>query len=128
MPPSMGSHSRDTRMGLGYDLQRCADPIEGFGPWPLLCSSSVIPRSVILRRLFEPALQVSLRNLWNVIGRSLGIFTSKGFLDLFVVLGSGETESAPNGNRVAIFCSGSVGGSGEMVVCARRRPPCDFGH
>ena len=26
MPPSMGFHSCDTRVGLGYDLQRCADP------------------------------------------------------------------------------------------------------
>jgi len=29
MPPSMGSHSRDTRMGLGHDWQRCADPLVG---------------------------------------------------------------------------------------------------
>ena len=51
----------------------------GLGPWALLCSSSVIPRSVILRRLFEPALQVSLRDIWNVGGRGLGIFALKGF-------------------------------------------------
>ena len=29
MPPSMGSHSRDTRMGLGYDWQGCTDPLWG---------------------------------------------------------------------------------------------------
>ena len=29
VPPSMGSHSRDTRLGLGYDWQRCADPLRG---------------------------------------------------------------------------------------------------
>jgi len=27
VPPSMGSHSCNTRMGLGYDWQICADPL-----------------------------------------------------------------------------------------------------
>ena len=27
VPPSMVSHSRDTCVGLGYDWQRCADPL-----------------------------------------------------------------------------------------------------
>ena len=117
VPPSMGSHSRDTRMGLGYDLQRCADPFEGFGPWPLLCSSSVIPHSVILRRLFEPALQVSLRNLWKVSGHSLGIYCLGRLSILVIVLGSGETESAPDENRLAIFCSGSARGWARRNLC-----------
>jgi len=46
------------------------------------------------------------RNLWNVGGHGLGIFVSGGFLDLFVVLGSDRMESAPDGNRLAIFARG----------------------
>ena len=60
MPPSMGSHSRDTRMGLGYDLAKMRRSLGGLRPWPLLCSSSVIPCSVILSQLFEPICRVSL--------------------------------------------------------------------
>jgi len=55
-----------------------------------------------------------------------GFLALKGFLDLFVVSGSGETESAPNGNHLAIFARGEqeVGRDG---ICARREPPCDLG-
>jgi len=65
--------------GSWIRLAKMRRPFEGFGPWPLLCSSSVIPHSIILRRLFEPALQVSLRNLWNVGGHGLGFFPRKIF-------------------------------------------------
>jgi len=47
------------------------------------------------------------RNLWNVGGHGLGIFDPEGlFSDLAVVSGSGETESAPDVNRLAIFARG----------------------
>jgi len=55
-----------------------------------------------------------------------GFLALKGFLDLLVVSGSGETESAPNGNRLAIFARG-LQGVGRDRVCARRRPPYDLG-
>jgi len=51
------------------------------------------------------------RNLWNVGGHGLGILTSKGF-SLIIISGSGETESAPDGNRLAILL-GVSRGSGE---------------
>ena len=51
------------------------------------------------------------RNLWNVGGHGLGIPTSKDF-SLIIVLGSGETESAPDRNRLAILL-GVSRGSGE---------------
>jgi len=42
----------------------------------------------------------------------------KGFLDLFVVSGSGETESAPDGNRPATLVS-----RGSSVAYPRRKRP-----
>ena len=49
--------------------------------------------------------------LWNVGGHGLGIPTLKGF-SLIIVSGLGETESAPDGNRLAILL-GVSRGSGE---------------
>jgi len=47
------------------------------------------------------------RNLWNVGGHGLGIFgLERLFSELFVVPRSGETESAPDENRLAIFAWG----------------------
>jgi len=67
------------------------------------------------------------RNLWNVGGHGLGIFRPReAFLDLFTVSGSGETGSAPNGNRLAIFARGHEG-IGRDGVYARWRPSCDLG-
>ena len=51
------------------------------------------------------------RNLWNVGGHGLGILASKG-LSLIIISGSGEMESAPDENRLAILL-GVTWGSGE---------------
>jgi len=48
------------------------------------------------------------RNLWNVGGHGLGILTSKGF-SLIITLGSGETESAPDGKLPCNFAWGLHG-------------------
>jgi len=52
-----------------------------------------------------------------------GFFCLERLLVLGVVLGSGETESAPDGNRLAIFCSGSFKGSGETDSAPDRDRP-----
>jgi len=120
-------------------------PPMGLEPWPLSCSSSIIPRSVILRRLFEPVFAGQSRNLWNVGGHGLGIFsperlfwvclqcrgrarwnsrvtrTTLRFL-LRVSRGSGETESVPDGDLPATLVSG-----GSSAACfGRNRPDITF--
>ena len=71
MPPSMGSHSRDTRMGLGYDCKDAPTPC-----WARTLASIVLilshhslghPEATVRTHLVGQS-----RNLWNVGGHGLG--------------------------------------------------------
>ena len=122
VPPSMGSHSRDTRMGLGYDWQRCADPLGArtMASIVLILSHPLLghPEATV-----RTCLAGQSRNLWNIGGHGLGILTSRGFR-LIVVAGSGETESAPERNRPAAWLRVSRGSG---ATCpGRNRPDITF--
>ena len=97
MPPSMGSHSRDTRMGLGYDCKDAPTPC-----WARTLASIVLifshPSLSYPEATVRTCVAGQSRNLWNVGGHGLGI------------LGLERLSSDS-------FCSVGVGRYG---ICARR--------
>ena len=79
MPPSMGSHSRDTRMGLGYDCQKDAPTPRGartLASIVLILGHPLLghPEVTVRTRLADLS-----RNLWNVGGHGQGIFYLERF-------------------------------------------------
>jgi len=108
-PPSMGSHSRDIRMGLGYDWQRCADPCGArtLGSIVLIFSHpSLSHPEATVRTCFAGQSSRHLERRWPWPRD----FCLKGLSVLVIVLVPGETTYVPDENRLAIFCSGSIGG------------------